>query len=161
MFSATNKVTVRKRLPVLAALCRGIMMMMMITEAAAHAEDRRTHKHGATLETVSLQLDAKTLETHRHTRLLNNASISPWTYNSFNHLLSPRFLHPQRSLPAAGLPELTGQEDRNLESRPIMHQVLLLRRIRPEGSADYHYRLESRLISVGCTCVKPVVRIQQ
>lgn len=63
-----------------AACVVAIMMMMMITEAAAMPKTGRTHKHGATLETVSLQLDAKTLETHRHTRLLNNASISPWTY---------------------------------------------------------------------------------
>lgn len=63
-----------------AACVVAIMMMMVITEAAAMPKTGRTHKHGATLETVSLQLDAKTLETHRHTRLLNNASISPWTY---------------------------------------------------------------------------------
>lgn len=74
--------------------------------------------------------------------------------------LFPPFLSEAHCL-LQGCLNLQGQEDRNLESRPIMHQVLLLRRIRPEGSADYHYRLESRLISVGCTCVKPVVRIQQ
>lgn len=55
-----------------------------------------------------------------------------------------------------------GQEDLNLESRPIMHQVLMLRRVRSTGSGHgYHYRLESRLIAVGCTCVQPVVQLQQ
>ena len=54
-----------------------------------------------------------------------------------------------------------GREDRSLESRPIMHQVLVLRRVRSvEGGHSYHYRLESRLISVGCTCVRPVVKHQ-
>ncbi|XP_063325067.1 interleukin-17F-like [Pelmatolapia mariae] len=155
MFSATNSSKVT------AACVVAIMMMMMITEAAAMPKTGRPHSHGATLKTVSLQLDAKTLETHRHTRLLNNASISPWTYNvTTDDTLFPPFLSEAHCL-LQGCLNSQGQEDRNLESRPIMHQVLLLRRIRPEGSADYHYRLESRLISVGCTCVKPVVRIQQ
>lgn len=59
-----------------------------------------------------------------------------------------------------------GQEDLSLESRPIMHQVLLLRRVRSAGAESgpghsYHYRLESRLIAVGCTCVRPIIQHQQ
>lgn len=57
---------------------------------------------------------------------------------------------------------LDGLEDSNLRSRPIMHQVLVLRRVRAaEAGHDYHYRLESKLISVGCTCVRQKVVVQQ
>ncbi|TNN29126.1 hypothetical protein EYF80_060729 [Liparis tanakae] len=58
-----------------------------------------------------------------------------------------------------------------------MHQVLLLRRVKSAGAGSgagsgtgsgagsgaghrYHYRLESRLLAVGCTCIRPVVRRQ-
>ena len=61
-----------------------------------------------------------------------------------------------------GCLDSAGKEDLNLSSRPIMHQVLVLRRVKPAGGAQsYHYRLESRLIAVGCTCVRPMVQIQQ
>lgn len=52
-----------------------------------------------------------------------------------------------------------GQEDLSLESKPILRQVLLLRKVSSEEGAghSYHFRLESRLVAVGCTCVRPVV----
>lgn len=60
---------------------------------------------------------------------------------------------------------LEGREDQNLESRPIMRQMLLLRRVKSEEAGSgavqrYHYRLESHLVAVGCTCVRPVIRRQ-
>lgn len=147
-----------------AACAVAIITMMMITEAAAMPKTGKTHKKssdGAAPETVSLQLDPKALANQRHVRLLNNASISPWTYNVTNdNTLFPPFLSEARCQ-LRGCLDSEGQEDLNLESRPIMHQVLLLRRIWTAGSAHYHYRLESRLIAVGCTCVRPVIRIQQ
>lgn len=55
-----------------------------------------------------------------------------------------------------------GVEDLGLESKPILHHVLLLRRVRSEGAEhSYHYRLESRLVAVGCTCVRPISQQQQ
>lgn len=56
-----------------------------------------------------------------------------------------------------------GQEDLSLESKPIMRQVLLLRKVSSEEGAghSYHFRLESRLVAVGCTCIRPVVLHQQ
>lgn len=71
-----------------------------------------------------------------------------------------------------GCLDLDGRELLNLESRPIMRQVLLLRRVRagPQGAQGvqgagphghaYYFRLESRLVAVGCTCVRPSVRQQ-
>lgn len=66
-----------------------------------------------------------------------------------------------------GCLDLEGREVHNLESRPILRQVLLLRRVRaePKGAGSqghgYYFRLESRLVAVGCTCVRPAVLQQQ
>lgn len=55
-----------------------------------------------------------------------------------------------------------GQEDLSLESKPIMRQVLLLRKVVSEKEGhSYQFRLESRLVAVGCTCIRPVVLHQQ
>ncbi|XP_054471836.1 interleukin-17F-like [Anoplopoma fimbria] len=170
MFSNSNKVTA-----VCVAMMMMMMMMMMTTEAAAmpkaggHSKhSARTHRKssdGAVVETVPLQLDPSALVVSRSIRPLQNASISPWTYNiSRDDSLFPPVLAEARCL-LRGCLDSEGRENLNLESRPIMHQVLLLRRVKSTGAGSeaghsYHYRLETRLIAVGCTCIRPVVKHQ-
>ncbi|KAI3377520.1 hypothetical protein L3Q82_008431, partial [Scortum barcoo] len=144
-----------------------MMMMMMITEAAAMPK-ARTHKKtsdDSSVEIVQLQFSRKSFASLGTGRPLESASISPWTYNvSFDDSLFPSTLSEARCL-LTGCLDAEGQEDLSLESRPIMHQVQLLRRVRSSGAGSeadtYHYRLETRLIAVGCTCVRPTVHRQQ
>ncbi|XP_028437337.1 interleukin 17a/f1 [Perca flavescens] len=160
---------------ILTAVCVvAAMMMMMMSEAAAMPKPGGQSKHsakthrklsdGATVETVPLEIDPNTLVPIRTIRPLQNASISPWTYNvSHDDTLFPPVLSEARCL-LHGCLDSEGREDLNLESRPIMHQVLLLRRVKSTGAGGaghgYHYRLESRLIAVGCTCIRPIVQHQ-
>ncbi|XP_038557882.1 interleukin 17a/f1 [Micropterus salmoides] len=147
-----------------------IMMMVMTNEAAVvpkHSAKTQKSSDGAAVETVPLQLDTNALAPTRNIRPLENASISPWAYNvSHDDSMFPPILSEARCL-LRGCLDSEGLEDLSLESRPIMHQVLLLRRVRSAASAgsgvghSYHYRLESRLIAVGCTCVRPVIQHQQ
>ncbi|XP_059212577.1 interleukin 17a/f1 [Centropristis striata] len=167
MFAASNsKMT---------GVCVMMMMMMMMMalavpmpKEASHSKHTKTHRKSpdeAAVETVPLQLDPNALVPSRNIRPLQNASISPWTYNmSRDDTLFPPVLSEARCL-LHGCLDSEGREDLNLESRPIMHQVLLLRRVKSTGAGSgaghsYHYRLESRLIAVGCTCVRPTVRHQ-
>ncbi|KAF7212161.1 interleukin-17F-like [Nothobranchius furzeri] len=133
-----------------------MMMMMMMTPAAAKP-------HGRTFEeqTVPLRLDPNDLVPSTKITSLENTSISPWTYNiSRDDSLFPNVLSEANCL-LQGCLNLRGQEDLNLQSRPIMHQVLVLRRVKTaDAGQGYHYRLESRLVAVGCTCVRPIVHIQ-
>ncbi|XP_068175398.1 interleukin 17a/f1 [Antennarius striatus] len=160
MASTTSSVTV-----VCVAVSMMLMMMMSAEAAAVMKHSSKTHRKssdGATLETVPLQLDPNTLVPSRTIRPLANASISPWTYEvSHDESLFPPMLSEARCS-LSGCLDKEGQEDLSLESKPIMHQVLLLRRVRSSGAgSSYHYRLESRLVAVGCTCVRPVVQQQQ
>nr|BBN97249.1 interleukin 17 A/F1 [Oryzias latipes] len=155
MFSATSfcKEMGRGQKAPLALMMMMMMMMMrmMVTEAAAVPKASKT---------VPLLLDPSALVPTRIIRPLQNVSISPWTYNtsSDSSLLMPALSEARCLL--RGCLNLEGKEDLSLESRPIMHQVLVLRRVRAAGHS-YDYHLESRLIAVGCTCVKPVVQVQQ
>ncbi|XP_078112036.1 interleukin 17a/f1 [Sander vitreus] len=169
MFSTSNSS--------LTAVCVVAMMMVMVmvmSEAAAMPKPDGQSKHSAKthrksldealVETVTLELDPKALVPIRTARPLQNASISPWTYNvSLDDTLFPPVLSEARCV-LQGCRNSEGHEDLNLESRPIMHQVLLLRRVKSTGEGGaghrYHYRLESRLIAVGCTCVKPILQHQ-
>ena len=83
---------------------------------------------------------------------------------SHDESLFPPTLSEARCL-LDGCLDSEGQEDLSLKSRPIMRQVMLLRRVRSTGAGPgaehgYHFRLESRLIAVGCTCVRPIVQRQ-
>uniref|UniRef100_A0A8D2ZY99 Interleukin 17a/f1 n=1 Tax=Scophthalmus maximus TaxID=52904 RepID=A0A8D2ZY99_SCOMX len=171
MFSTSgfSKVTAA----VAVAMMMVMMMQMMTTEAAAMLKagiksnhSGRTHRKSnagaAAVETVPLQLDTSALVPTTNIIPLENSSISPWTYNvSHDDDLFPRILSEARCL-LKGCLDSEGQEDRSLESRPIMHQVLLLRRFKPARAGhSYIYRLESRLMAVGCTCVRHIVQQQQ
>ncbi|KAM7405613.1 hypothetical protein PAMP_000048 [Pampus punctatissimus] len=165
MFSKSNSCKVM-------AACMMVMMMMVLMMAEVTAmlkggshSRHQTRGHRKTsdsaIETVFLQLDPNTLVPTRNIKPLENSSISPWDYNvSLDDSLYPPVLSEAHCL-LRGCLDKMGVEDLNLESKPIMHQVLLLRRVRSSGPGDsYHYRLESRLIAVGCTCVRPVIQHQ-
>ncbi|XP_074523096.1 interleukin 17a/f1 [Halichoeres trimaculatus] len=142
------------------------MMMMMMTEAMPKHSSKTHKKDGAALKTIPLQLDPSAFSHTRSIRSLQNDSISPWTYNyTHDATLFPPVLSEARCL-LRGCLDSEGQEDLSLESSPIMHQVLVLRRVRSSGAESgsgdgYHFRLESRLIAVGCTCVRANVKLQE
>lgn len=51
-----------------------------------------------------------------------------------------------------------GQLDYGLNSMPIMQEILVLRR--EQRGCQQSYRLEKKKITVGCTCVTPLVQHQ-
>ncbi|XP_053186952.1 interleukin 17a/f1 [Scomber japonicus] len=141
-----------------------MMMMMMMSEVTAMPKGAKHHhprEHkDSSLETVPLQLDSNTMVPSKIIRPLENSSISPWTYKvSHDPSLHPAMLSEAVCV-YRGCLDKEGLVDESLESKPIMHQVMLLRRVRSPGETNYHYRLESRLIAVGCTCVRPIVQYQ-
>ncbi|XP_069031263.1 interleukin 17a/f1 [Embiotoca jacksoni] len=164
MFSATNSSKVTASCAVAVMMMMMMMMMMMIAEAAAMPKAAKTHKkssQGAEIKTVPLELDPNALVPATNIRALENSSISPWKYHvSVDDTLFPPVWSEARCQ-LHGCLDSQGLEDLSLESRPIMQQVLMLRRVLSAAAPSYHYRLESRLIAVGCTCVRPVVQIQE
>ncbi|XP_034016861.1 interleukin 17a/f1 [Thalassophryne amazonica] len=150
-----------------AACALMVLMVLVMKETAArstadsHSKHlAKTHKSsdlsdGAESDFVALELDPKALHLPKHIRPVENVSISPWTYNiSKDDSMFPPVMSEARCL-LNGCLDSEGVEDLNLESRPIFHQVLVLRRVKPASVGhSYHYRLESRLITVGCTCVR-------
>uniref|UniRef100_A0A665WVD2 Interleukin 17a/f1 n=1 Tax=Echeneis naucrates TaxID=173247 RepID=A0A665WVD2_ECHNA len=147
-----------------------MMMVMMMAEGAAMPKEGahlrhspNTHKTSdRAIKTVPLELDASSMVPAKPMRPLENSSISPWTYNvSYDESLYPHLLSEARCL-LKGCLNSEGQEDQNLESRPIMRQTLVLRRVRPqEAGQSYHYKLEYRIIAVGCTCVRPIIQYDE
>nr|AJF46590.1 interleukin-17A/F1 isoform A [Oncorhynchus mykiss] len=152
-----------------------VMMMMMGAEAAPHVHPGLTGRrsqnnlqgHKKPVEpsapntiTVPLHLDPSDLIPARPVRSIGNHSISPWTTNTtYDESRFPNTISEVKCS-LEGCLNVAGKEDRSLESKPIYHQILVLRKVM--GSKDrYYYRLEAKIIAVGCTCVRPSIEHQQ
>ncbi|NXB34684.1 IL17F protein, partial [Eulacestoma nigropectus] len=89
---------------------------------------------------------------------VRNRSLAPWDYrldedpNRF-----PRVIADARCR-LSGCVSPLGQEDHSLNSVPIKQEILVLRR--EQHGCLPSYRLEKRVITVGCTCVTPVIQHQ-
>ncbi|NXB26645.1 IL17F protein, partial [Rhagologus leucostigma] len=89
---------------------------------------------------------------------VRNRSLAPWDYsldddpNRF-----PRVIADARCR-LSGCVSPLGQEDHSLNSVPIKQEILVLRR--EQRGCLPSYRLQKRVITVGCTCVTPVIQHQ-
>ncbi|XP_004869117.3 interleukin-17F [Heterocephalus glaber] len=84
-----------------------------------------------------------------------NRSSSPWDYNITRdphrfptEIVEARCRH-------SGCINAQGQEDSSMSSVAIQQEILVLRR-EPEGCA-HSFQLEKILVTVGCTCVTPII----
>ncbi|NXP65923.1 IL17F protein, partial [Chloropsis cyanopogon] len=87
---------------------------------------------------------------------VRNRSLAPWDYrldedpNRFPRVIA----HARCRLSGCASP--LGQEDHSLNSVPIQQEILVLRR--EQRGCVPSYRLERRVVTVGCTCVTPVIQ---
>ncbi|XP_010017024.1 PREDICTED: interleukin-17A [Nestor notabilis] len=88
---------------------------------------------------------------------ISSRSLAPWDYsidedhNRFPHVIADATCRPR-------CVNLDGQLDHRLNSVPIKQEILVLRR--EQKGCHQTYRLEKKTITVGCTCVTPLIRHQ-
>uniref|UniRef100_A0A8C8SCI0 Interleukin 17F n=1 Tax=Pelusios castaneus TaxID=367368 RepID=A0A8C8SCI0_9SAUR len=86
---------------------------------------------------------------------INNRSMAPWDYsidedpNRFPQVIA------QAKCRHYSCVDSTGEEDYSMNSIPIQHEILVLRR--EQRGCQHAYRLEKQLVTVGCTCVQPII----
>ncbi|NWJ01865.1 IL17F protein, partial [Crypturellus undulatus] len=89
---------------------------------------------------------------------VRNRSLAPWDYrldedpNRFPQVIADATCRHSSCVGPQG------QEDHGLNSVPIRQEILVLRR-EPQGCLPT-YRLEKKVITVGCTCATPLVQHQ-
>ncbi|NXH52549.1 IL17F protein, partial [Rhabdornis inornatus] len=89
---------------------------------------------------------------------IRNRSLAPWDYRlDEDPTRFPRVIADAQCR-LSGCMSPLGQEDHSLNSVPIQQEILMLRR--EQRGCVPSYRLEKRLITVGCTCVTPVIQHQ-
>ncbi|XP_048841641.1 interleukin 17a/f3 [Brienomyrus brachyistius] len=132
-------------------------------ESSSRSKDQKT---GAVLDRVPRRVmdcvklvydtDTTTPQAVLYDPSLN--SISPWNYSYIRDVdLIPEVI-PQANCLKEGCLDVNGEEDMNFISKPILRQIMVLRRVYQKSRIVL--KMEKKIISVGCTCVRPVVLSQ-
>ncbi|CAM5131060.1 unnamed protein product [Natator depressus] len=107
---------------------------------------------------LSVKVDINISSTKHATKVghdVNNRSMSPWDYsinedpNRFPQVIA------QAKCRHYSCVDSTGQEDYSMNSIPIQHEILVLQR--EQRGCQHTYRLEKQLVTVGCTCARPII----
>ncbi|XP_063758644.1 interleukin 17a/f3 [Eleginops maclovinus] len=118
--------------------------------------------------TVRLVMDPSVQTQHisASSATIANMSLSPWKYiDSCVPSRLPRRISHAQCLTSGCMSLEGGGEDAALEAKPIYYQILVLHKIprqvhnRKGGrkTKQFDLRLETEVIPVGCTCVRPSV----
>ncbi|NXA42517.1 IL17F protein, partial [Eudromia elegans] len=89
---------------------------------------------------------------------ISNRSLAPWDYrinedpNRFPQVIADAECRHTSCV------DSTGQLDYSGSSVPIHQEILVLRR--EQRGCQHSYRLEKKMITVGCTCVHPIIQHQ-
>ncbi|XP_067401079.1 interleukin-17F-like [Emydura macquarii macquarii] len=89
---------------------------------------------------------------------VRNRSLSPWDYsitkdpNRFPEVIAEAKCRHYSCVNSLG------QEDYSMNSVPIQQEILVLQR--EKRGCQHAYRLEKKLVTVGCTCAVPVLHHQ-
>ncbi|NXU38416.1 IL17F protein, partial [Drymodes brunneopygia] len=110
---------------------------------------------------TTVKVDIRISNSDRAFRVVHdvrNRSLAPWDYrldedpNRFPRVIA------EAQCRLSGCLSPLGQEDHSLNSVPLKQEILVLRR--EQRGCVPSYRLEKRVITVGCTCVTPVIHHQ-
>ncbi|XP_072266456.1 interleukin-17A-like [Pyxicephalus adspersus] len=87
---------------------------------------------------------------------LHSRSLSPWTYKmDVDHKRFPPII-PQAVCQHQWCLNAEGKEDIGMTSMPIQQEILVLRREIQDCQQTFY--VEKQLITVGCTCTKPITQ---
>ncbi|NWS73479.1 IL17F protein, partial [Crotophaga sulcirostris] len=110
-------------------------------------------------QTVRVNISISNMNQDTRTTLdVSSRSLAPWDYridedhNRFPQVIADAKCRHSRCV------DVNGQLDHSLNSVPIKQEILVLRRERK--GCHQTYRLEKKIITVGCTCVTPLIRHQ-
>ncbi|KAM9017714.1 interleukin-17F-like [Ara ararauna] len=162
-----------------ASLFRPLLLLLLAVLSASSSAYGRVIQPGPKLESLFKQASAGCLTpkdskfpqtvrvnisistTNQETKVIpdvSSRSLSPWDYridedhNRFPHVIADATCRHSRCV------NLDGQLDHSLNSIPIQQEILVLRR--EQKGCHQTYQLEKKTVTVGCTCVTPLIRHQ-
>ncbi|XP_069086175.1 interleukin-17A-like [Pleurodeles waltl] len=106
----------------------------------------------------SARIDLRAIDVGAEDRMLtdiSSRSLTPWDSSVDTDVnRNPEVIVQANCLHSMCL-DSEGQKDLRLNSIPIRHQILVLRR--EQKGCSLKYKLEKQWVTFGCTCVRPAV----
>ncbi|NXI52479.1 IL17F protein, partial [Chloroceryle aenea] len=158
---------------------RSLLVMLLAVLSASGSANRRMIQPGLKVQNLFKQAhagcptlkDAKFPQTVRVNTSISNTnqdikvaldvssrSLAPWDYRmDEDHNRFPQMIADAKCRHSSCV-NLNGQLDHSVNSVPIKQEILVLRRER--NGCHQSFRLEKKIITVGCTCVTPLIRHQ-
>ncbi|XP_061050962.1 interleukin-17F [Eubalaena glacialis] len=146
------------------AVVKSLLLLTLGLTLLGEVAARKTPKAGdpalcPALEDHTVRVDIRILRQTQGALLshdFQNRSSSPWDYNITrdphrfpSEIAEARCRH-------TGCIDAEGKEDSSVNSVPIQQEFLVLRR--ESQGCSRSFRLEKVRVTVGCTCVTPIVR---
>ncbi|NXW56534.1 IL17F protein, partial [Eurystomus gularis] len=134
----------------------GLKLENLFKQAYAGCLTQRDSKFPQTVR-VNISISNTNQDT-RVARDVSNRSLAPWDYridedhNRFPYVIADAKCRHSRCVNS------NGQLDHSVNSVPIKQEILVLRR--EQKGCHQSFRLEKKIITVGCTCVTPLIRHQ-
>ncbi|XP_069830150.1 interleukin-17F-like isoform X2 [Dendropsophus ebraccatus] len=109
---------------------------------------------------TSMMVDISPIDTSYLDRLvemedIKTRSISPWEYSLNTDPNRFPFVISEANCLTLTCIDADGNENPDLISYPIQQEMMVLRR--EQKGCSFSYRLETEEVTVGCTCVTPIV----
>uniref|UniRef100_A0AAY5KWS6 Interleukin-17F-like n=1 Tax=Esox lucius TaxID=8010 RepID=A0AAY5KWS6_ESOLU len=144
---------------------RGLLVLGLVTSLhglkKGSKNRARLGKGSGPEDTTFLYLDSKIATPTLSVSSVANRSLSPWTFrNSHVKNRFPEYI-AQAQCQMSGCLTPDGREDLSMESKPILYQILVLHRKKGNVKKNrkgkrYFYTLKTEIVTVGCTCVRPI-----
>ncbi|NXU49943.1 IL17F protein, partial [Turnix velox] len=118
-----------------------------------------TQKDSKFPQTVRVNISISSMSQDTKTTLdVNSRSLAPWDYRiDEDHNRFPRVIADAKCRHSRCV-NSDGELDHSVNSVPIRQEILVLRR--EQKGCHQTYRLEKKIITVGCTCVTPLIQHQ-
>ncbi|XP_007934470.2 interleukin-17F [Orycteropus afer afer] len=123
----------------------------------AEATTLQTPENCPSLEKNTVMLDIRILNKNQGSPILpniSNRSTSPWYYNITQDLNRFPSSIAEAQCRSSSCIDANGKPNNFMNSVPIQQEILLLQR-EPQGC--FPFQLEKIWVTVGCTCVTPLV----
>ncbi|KAM3931032.1 interleukin-17F-like [Leptodactylus fuscus] len=124
-------------------------------EAKGRCPGRRNRRLPTSMTLDISLIDTNYLDSLVQMEDINSRSLSPWEYSLNTDPNRFPFVISEANCLTFSCVDVDGHDNPELISYPIQQEVLVLRQ--EQKGCSFSYRLETEVVTVGCTCVTPVL----
>ncbi|XP_075719666.1 interleukin-17F-like [Rhinoderma darwinii] len=124
-------------------------------EARDRCPGRRNRRLQTTMTVDISLIDTSYLDSLMEMEDIHTRSLSPWDYSLNTDPNRFPFVIAEANCLTFSCVDADGNQSPDLISSPIQQEMMVLRR--EQKGCSFSYRLETEVVTLGCTCIRPIV----